>query len=341
MPTYAELMAKGVKGDNGLVQAFPPNTGVGWYTLATGAYPGEHGSTNNTFFRTGDRVQQPHGGLLERRAPGRHHRRIRRAGRQEGRIGRVGRRVPDDHPAARPGRRLSQLLLQPRPVDQLGCARSACRRERLRRPVPALRPGQTRRLEQRANELQHGQTGHFDIGATARSITNDQYDFYVYDSTNDGIVNYDEVLIVPNADGKDGWRGRRRSGRGEWADVKVTLANPAGKTGGFYVKAMLFAPDLCSSASSSPRSPAPSPPATAAATPATSRRPQHVVPELDGRRLCRVRVGAGGRRHLRRAGPEVERRPLGLPASTSSVRVPFPTVGGGTVIGHGLSRPTC
>ena len=30
----------------------------------------------------------------------------------------------------------------------------------------------------------------------------------------------------------------------EWADVKVVLANPAGKTGGFYVKAMLFAPDL-------------------------------------------------------------------------------------------------
>jgi hypothetical protein len=54
MPTYAGLMANGVKGDNGLVQAFPPNTGVGWYTLATGTYPSEHGSTNNTFFRTGD-----------------------------------------------------------------------------------------------------------------------------------------------------------------------------------------------------------------------------------------------------------------------------------------------
>ena len=49
-----QLMARGVKGVNGLVQAFPPNTGVGWYTLATGTYPSEHGSTNNTFFRTGD-----------------------------------------------------------------------------------------------------------------------------------------------------------------------------------------------------------------------------------------------------------------------------------------------
>ena len=37
-----------------MLQAFPPNTGVGWYTMATGAYPAEHGSTNNTFFRAGD-----------------------------------------------------------------------------------------------------------------------------------------------------------------------------------------------------------------------------------------------------------------------------------------------
>src|SRR5262249_20403389 len=54
MPTYAALMRQGVRGDNGLVQAFPPNTGVGWSPLATGAYPAEHGSTNNTFHRTGE-----------------------------------------------------------------------------------------------------------------------------------------------------------------------------------------------------------------------------------------------------------------------------------------------
>ena len=54
MPTYADLLAEGVKGQNGLAQAFPPNTGVGWATLATGAWPAEHGSTNNTFFRQGD-----------------------------------------------------------------------------------------------------------------------------------------------------------------------------------------------------------------------------------------------------------------------------------------------
>src|SRR3954469_18844180 len=54
MPTYKELMKHGVTGDNGMMQAFPPNTGVGWYTMATGTYPSEHGSTNNTYFRGGD-----------------------------------------------------------------------------------------------------------------------------------------------------------------------------------------------------------------------------------------------------------------------------------------------
>ena len=54
MPTYKELMKTASTGDNGMLQAFPPNTGVGWYTMATGAYPAEHGSTNNTFFRAGD-----------------------------------------------------------------------------------------------------------------------------------------------------------------------------------------------------------------------------------------------------------------------------------------------
>ncbi len=43
-----------LRGNNGMVQAFPPNTGVGWYTLATGTYPGEHGSTNNTYHRIGE-----------------------------------------------------------------------------------------------------------------------------------------------------------------------------------------------------------------------------------------------------------------------------------------------
>jgi len=49
MPNLRELKRRGVQGRNGLTQSFPPNTGVGWYSLATGAFPSKHGSTNNTF----------------------------------------------------------------------------------------------------------------------------------------------------------------------------------------------------------------------------------------------------------------------------------------------------
>ena len=39
MPTYKALMEAGATGSNGMLQAFPPNTGVGWFTMATGALP--------------------------------------------------------------------------------------------------------------------------------------------------------------------------------------------------------------------------------------------------------------------------------------------------------------
>src|SRR5262245_63651674 len=54
MPTMADFLKKGAKASgNGLLTQAPPNTGAGWYSLATGAWPGVHGSTNNTFHING------------------------------------------------------------------------------------------------------------------------------------------------------------------------------------------------------------------------------------------------------------------------------------------------
>ena len=54
MPTMARFMQIGaVAAGNGILTQAPPNTGAGWYTLATGAWPGVHGSTNNTFHING------------------------------------------------------------------------------------------------------------------------------------------------------------------------------------------------------------------------------------------------------------------------------------------------
>ena len=55
MPTMKSFLRTGVKAQgNGLLTQAPPNTGAGWYTLATGAWPGVHGSTNNTFHKNSD-----------------------------------------------------------------------------------------------------------------------------------------------------------------------------------------------------------------------------------------------------------------------------------------------
>jgi 2',3'-cyclic-nucleotide 2'-phosphodiesterase (5'-nucleotidase family) len=251
MPTYANLMATGVKGVNGMVQAFPPNTGAGWYTLATGAYPGEHGSTNNTFFRTGEssfnnRTAAFSAGVLQADT-------IAEAAERD------GKKVVSVEWAG--GSRTMTALKGPVvdyrnfysnrglwtnwdvPGQPAGATAFGVQYQRF---DLALAAGWTNVPASYSLAKQ----GMFDIGSyTASSgpspvIANDQYDFYVYDSTNDAVTNYDNVLIVPNANGKNGSNAVADLMEKEWADVKVALANPAGKTAGFYVKSMLLAPDL-------------------------------------------------------------------------------------------------
>ena len=54
VPGFNNLLDDGAKAsDNGLLTQSPPNTGAGWFTLTTGAWPGVAGSTNNTFHVNG------------------------------------------------------------------------------------------------------------------------------------------------------------------------------------------------------------------------------------------------------------------------------------------------
>ena len=54
MPNMRQLIRRGVEGRNGLTQGFPPNTGVGWYSLATGAWPGGVPLLGRRITRDGD-----------------------------------------------------------------------------------------------------------------------------------------------------------------------------------------------------------------------------------------------------------------------------------------------
>ena len=54
VPGFRDMLKHGAyASNNGLLTQAPPNTGAGWFTLATGAWPGVHGSTNNTFHING------------------------------------------------------------------------------------------------------------------------------------------------------------------------------------------------------------------------------------------------------------------------------------------------
>ena len=54
LPALASLFNHGtVARHHGLRTQAPTNTGAGWYSLATGAWAGVHGSTNNTFHVNG------------------------------------------------------------------------------------------------------------------------------------------------------------------------------------------------------------------------------------------------------------------------------------------------
>jgi hypothetical protein len=67
MPTMRDLLKNGASASgNGLLTQAPPNTGAGWYTLATGAWAGVTGSTNNTFHVNG----QPFGNRTAAFDPG-------------------------------------------------------------------------------------------------------------------------------------------------------------------------------------------------------------------------------------------------------------------------------
>lgn len=245
MPTFETLLDTGVEAaGNGLTQGFPPNTGVGWTTLATGTWPGEHGSTNNTFHRTGESnfnnstsfaatgiVQADHIGQA-----------AERAGETVVSMEWVASRslVP---PLQGPvvdfrafiGRR--GIVLN---FDITGQTASNFGVEYQRRDL-AVALGWTNvpTSFSQAKETFFSQLNSQIPGGGA-------WDVYIYDSTDDGTVNYDRALVVNSSAGKDGNAAVANLAQGEWADVKVTLVSGffAGRTGGFYTKLIDLQPDL-------------------------------------------------------------------------------------------------
>ena len=247
MPTMKGLVATGLKGDNGLVQAFPPNTGVGWHTLATGTYPGEHGSTNNTYHRVGEgnfnnRTSFATNGVLQADHVAQA---AERAGKTVVSVEWVGTRnlVPQIQGPVVDFRNFFSnrgiianydVPGQPAGANAFGVSYQRVDLD------PAAGWSNTPATFSPALQEQVTLTN---TAFPAADNVDRFYDLYLYDSTNDGTANHDKVLVVDAADGKDGSQAVANLAAGDWQDVKVTLTGGrAGQTAGFYLKAIDVSP---------------------------------------------------------------------------------------------------
>jgi 2',3'-cyclic-nucleotide 2'-phosphodiesterase (5'-nucleotidase family)/predicted AlkP superfamily phosphohydrolase/phosphomutase len=249
LPEMNGLMAAGVKGQNGLLQAFPPNTGVGWHTLGTGTWPGEHGSMNNTYHRVGEGNFNNRTSFATTGALQADHiaQAAERAGKKVVSVEWVGTRnlVPAVQGPVVDFRTFFSnrgiLLNYDLPGQPAGANAFGVSYQRVDLD-PAV--GWTNVPASHSPAMQE-QLKVTNTAFPATDSADRYYDLYIYDSTNDSATNYDHVLVVPATAGKDGNAAVADLAQDDWGEVKVTLAGArAGQTAGFYLKAIEIAPDL-------------------------------------------------------------------------------------------------
>lgn len=243
MPTYAELMATGVRGDNGMVQAFPPNTGVGWYTLATGTYPGEHGSTNNTFHRTGEADFNNRTSLgapilqadtLQQAAE--------RAGKKVASVEWVGSRTHNLQGPVIDFRNFFStrgVLAYPLVAgEQAGAAAFGVSYQ----VAAFVAASGWSNVPAGDDTVSPPQQTVLTVATTfAAQNPTRTYDVYVYDSDVDGTSAYDRMLLVRTGAAKDASQAAANLAVDQWGEVRLTggdglIGARAGQTAGFYVK---------------------------------------------------------------------------------------------------------
>ena len=252
MPTYAGLMANGVRGENGLVQAFPPNTGVGWYTLATGTYPSEHGSTNNTYFRTGDafnnRTSFSALGTLQADTLAAA---AERAGKKVAQVDWVGgANAGISGPTVDFVNFFSTRGVLAAPLnatEQAGAAAFGISYQ-----VAGFAPAAGWTNVPAGDPAALAQQTQLTVATTfAAQNPTRLYDTYIYDSVVDGIVGYDHAILVRSGAAKDGNQKSVDLAVGDFKEIKLTgadglIGTRAGQTAGFYTKLISLAPDLSS-----------------------------------------------------------------------------------------------
>ena len=253
MPAMAALLRSGAKAaDGGLLTQAPPNTGAGWYSLATGAWPGVHGSTNNTFAINGapfaNRTSAFDTGVVQAETLAQA---AERGGKKVAQIEWAGGRVgvingpTVDYRSFLSGRGVATNYISPTDDANFTAAFG------LQFDHPAGFAGQAA-FPAAAPTPAVGWSNVPDSFSPAQEMRMRVLDFgtdkyglnaYIFDSTDDGATNYDRVLFSATENGAD---AVATLARGEWGDVKVKIigGSLAGLTGGFLIKVEELNDDL-------------------------------------------------------------------------------------------------
>jgi 2',3'-cyclic-nucleotide 2'-phosphodiesterase (5'-nucleotidase family)/predicted AlkP superfamily phosphohydrolase/phosphomutase len=242
MPTYKSLTKHGAVGENGMLQAFPPNTGVGWFTMATGTYPSEHGSTNNTFFRSGDaftnRTSFSAAGVLQADTIANA---AERAGKKVAQIEWVGGRSAGiAGPTVDFANFFSTrgVLTYPAVTSEQNGAAAFGISYQVASFAPASGWSNVPPSDPAAPAMQSTLTVATTFAAQNPTRT---YDVYIYDSVVNGTAAYDHVILVRSGAAKDASQAAVNLAVGDFKEIKLRGADGligarAGQTAGFYTK---------------------------------------------------------------------------------------------------------
>jgi 2',3'-cyclic-nucleotide 2'-phosphodiesterase (5'-nucleotidase family)/predicted AlkP superfamily phosphohydrolase/phosphomutase len=253
MPTMGKLLQAGAKAaDGGLLTQAPPNTGAGWYSLATGAWPGVHGSTNNTFHINGqpfaNRTAAFDAGVVQAetlaQAAERGGKKVAQIEWAGGRVGAINGPTVD-YITFFSGRGVTTNYISPSDlanfVASFGLQYDHPAGFANQPPFPAAAPTDATGWTNVPNSYSPAK----EMRMRVIDFGTDKYGLnaYLYDSTDDGTTNYDKVLFSTT---KDGASAVANLGRGELADVKVKIVGgtSAGLTAGMLVKVEELTPDL-------------------------------------------------------------------------------------------------
>lgn len=253
MPTAAALMSAGVKGVNGMQQGFPPNTGVGWYTIATGTWPSEHGSTNNTYHRIGEgifnnRTSFSTPGTLQADTIAAAAERAGKKVAQVEWVGGANANIAGPTVDFATFFSTRGVLAAPvNPTQQAGAAAFGISYQ-----VAAFAPASGWSNVPAGDPAAPAQETTLTV-ATSFAAQNPTrvYNLYLYDSAVDGTAAYDHAILVRSAAAKDGAQAAVNLAVGDFKEIKLTGADGligarAGQTAGFYVKLIDLAADLSS-----------------------------------------------------------------------------------------------